>query len=407
MSEQIPSTSDIRRIAFVTQRFLELQGLIPAALGAGLIFGSLLLHAVRRPDKPGRAFDAVQAFMFAVMFIGPLMAYLHRIYRRTFGDPVATWYQKVLGGMPIFAVLAGGMLDLLQIESGRGGPSFAAIAVATYSTYIVVRDWRWRTHHLVAVAAGLIAAAITASVPAVADQWGTDPARSAAYLLAYTTIGLGLIASGLLDHWSLASSFRRTMPDAASKPRIKRFYPNYGLTRAWIGGVFCLAAAISLAGFTDRSLPDALVLGLIIAQMLAYALPAIPQLWRAVRDFGKRVVEPTRGPTVDFRLDSLTVMFLIALAAAIESAVSPASPAVLAFAIGGASVWVAVRDWPSRSHCLIGIVASAAVLFYIPRVQPARAFAILIFATAGSVMLDGLVDFWIASRHEGTHADAI
>ena len=41
-----PRVEDIQRIAFVTQRFHELQGLTPAMFGAGLILASLMAHGM-------------------------------------------------------------------------------------------------------------------------------------------------------------------------------------------------------------------------------------------------------------------------------------------------------------------------------------------------------------------------
>ena len=91
-------------------------------------------------------------------------------------------------------------------------------------------------------------------------------------------------------------------------------------------------------------------------------------------------------------------MFVLALSAAIETAIGPRGVTVLAVAIGGASAWVAIRDWPYRGHYLIGTVASAAVVFFSTRVEPAQSFAILVFAVSAAMMLEGLFDRWIAAQ---------
>ena len=97
--------------------------------------------------------------------------------------------------------------------------------------------------------------------------------------------------------------------------------------------------------------------------------------------------------------DSLVLMFVMALAAAIESAVGSRGVTLVAIAIGAASAWVAVRDWPFRGHYLIGALASAAAVFIAARVDPARSLAIVVFAASGALMLEGLFDHFIATRH--------
>ena len=63
------------------------------------------------------------------------------------------------------------------------------------------------------------------------------------------------------------------------------------------------------------------------------------------------------------------------------------SPALLTVTLGLSSVWLAVRDCRSRKHYLLGAIGALVVLWCIPQVQPARAFAILVFATAAVIAL--------------------
>ena len=103
---------------------------------------------------------------------------------------------------------------------------------------------------------------------------------------------------------------------------------------------------------------------------------------------------------VHLESDSLALMFIMALAAAVESAIGPKAITGLALAIGGASAWVAVRDWPHRGHYLIGAAASAAALLFMTPVEPARSLTILVFATSAALTLEGLLDLFVAARHQ-------
>lgn len=389
---------DIPRIAFVTQRFFELQGLIPAAMGAAWLFAALMHHAI---GSPAQSHGTFQVFLFGMLAAGPATAALQKMYRRTFGEVVATTGQKLTASLQALLIYAGVSIDIFgQLGGGRPGPSLAAVALASYSTWIVLRDWRWRLHHLIAVAAGLGAAIVSASVPPAASQFGVDPARAEAFLLACTLMGLGMVITGLLDHQLLASSLRPRAAVDGSSPARARVCRRYPLTRAWIAGVICAAAGITLR-FSDQMLALVLPMSLMLSLMPLYIVPALLQSRRALRDIGKRIVAPDAGPTVNISTGAVVLMLLIAVAAAVESALfSRASPALLAATLGFASVWVAVRDWGGRKHYVIGGLAAAVVLALIPRVQPARGFAILVFAAAGAITVQALLDHRKAEHDE-------
>jgi hypothetical protein len=203
-----PRIEDIPRIALVSRRFMELQGLLPAAVGAGLILSSLLSHLVGAPGQSG---GPLGALVFCCLLVDPLTQYLQRRYRQSFGDAVATTLQKFLAAMPFIAVMTGALIDtaIYQSPSPRPGPSFVGIALACYSTWVLLRDWRWRTHYLAALAAGLAGIVVTASVIPSPGTGGIDPARTDAFLLAYALAGFGLVIAGLFDHYVLASALRR------------------------------------------------------------------------------------------------------------------------------------------------------------------------------------------------------
>ena len=64
-------------------------------------------------------------------------------------------------------------------------------------------------------------------------------------------------------------------------------------------------------------------------------------------------------------------------------------------------VWIAFPRRPVRWHYLLGALAASAALVLMPRVGPPRALALLIFATAGAVAIQALVDHWMM-RHAHT-----
>jgi hypothetical protein len=389
-----PRVEDIQRIAFVTQRFHELQGLMPAMFGAGLILASLMAHGM----SMSRFYVAspLQALNFANIFCVFSVIYLPRIYRQTFGEAVGTPRQKFLGLMPMLLVMIGFMADMF-VEVGKPAPSFAAAALASCSIWIVSRDWRWRIHHLVPAAAGIIAAIITATVPPLLNRWGVpDPVRSEAYLLSLTILGLGMVTAGLFDHRLLASSLGpRSSGESGARLALAR--ADSGGTRAAIAAVFCIAAAGALWSVSPRFISVALPLALMLSVFASQMLLALFQISKAVRRGALAAAPPVLK--LHIGSDSLVLMFVMALAAAIESAIGPRGVTLLTVAIGGASAWVAVRDWPYRGHYLIGTIASAAVVFFSTRVEPAQAFAMLVFAVSGAMMLEGLLDHWIARRH--------
>jgi hypothetical protein len=400
-----PRLGDIRRIAFVTQRFLDLQGLIPAAMGAGWLFAALMHHAMSGPTRSG---GVSQVLIFGMIVTGPATVELQKLYRRTFGEVVASARQKLSGSTQALVIYAGIMTDLsLQMNGGRSGPSFAAIALASHSIVVVLRDWPWRSHYLVAAAAGIVGAIVTASVPSSPSQSSVDPAWSEAYLLAFTLMGLGLVGSGLFDHQLLASSLRRPESARTREPSCRPVLRHSRLMRAWIAATFAVSTGIALR-FADSILALVVPTALMFTLVPIYILPAILQIRRGLRDFGKRTTNAQSGPTVDFGTESLVLMFLIALSAAVDSALfSRTSPALLTVTLGLSSVWLAVRNWRGRKHYLLGAIGAVVVLSFIPHVHPARAFAILVFVTAAVVMLESLLDYWIASPLEAPNADPI
>ena len=202
-----PRIEDIGRIALVTTRFMELWGLIPAVVGTVFILASLLSYLFGSARGVG---EPLGWLTFGFLLMDPLTRYLRRKYRERFGDAVATKRQKFLATMPFMAVTIGVFIDTAVYHgTTRPGPSLAAMALACYATWVLLRDWRWRPHYVAALAAGLAGAAVTASVSPSAAAPGIDPARTDAFLFVYALAGLGLVITGLFDHYVLVSVLRR------------------------------------------------------------------------------------------------------------------------------------------------------------------------------------------------------
>lgn len=372
---------DIERIQFVTQRFTELEGLIPAAFGASLIIGTLIAHAVGH--SPGR--EPGRLVLTMVCSMAWVSSQLQGLYRRTFGDVVAAIRRTPFSAVSTVLVMFGVMADMYLPHSINPHPSLAAIALTLSSIWIVLRDGRWRVHHLVAVAAGIAAIAVTGTVPS-ADHWSFDPAGSAAYLLAYSLIGLGILAAGLLDHHLLASTLRPARLGRAREPEHTADPAGGGLTRVVVATMFSVAGAGSLWALSVRASP--LMLPLLLILPVGFTLLLINRL-PVERRFHK----------LDIGTDTLVIIFVFALAATLDGALLPrVAPGTLAVAIGLASAWIARRDWPHRKHYLIGTAASAAVVVLGMRVDPARALAILVLATAGAIAGEAWIDWWQAGR---------
>ena len=225
----------------MTRRFHELQGLQQVVFGASLIVGAVVAHTMPA-GYPGLM---VQAWNFPSLSFALAAVFLERMYRQTFGHAVGTSRQQFLAGAPILLMMLGGMIDMF-VPIGRPAPSLAALALTSCSIWILFRDWRWRIHYVVAATAGILAALITASAPPLREYWAPiDPARTAAYLLSCSILGLGMVCAGLLDHHLLASSLRPRSSEASGARRALARADSGG-TRAALSVMFCLTTGGAL-----------------------------------------------------------------------------------------------------------------------------------------------------------------
>jgi hypothetical protein len=392
--------NDVRRIAFVSERFFELQGLAPAIFGGTLIFATLLHHAV---GGPARFLDAFQALMPAMLAANFALAPLQKMYRRTYGDVVATRTARFLAGLPLMLVYFGGAGEMyLSIDRSYSGPSLAAVALAAVSCWIVLRDWPWRVHHLAPAAAGLSAAIITASVPPSADRFGVDPVRGEMYLLAYALMGLGVVVSGLLDHRVLAASLSESAEREASAAP-----PQFLSTSFWFGFSLVASSGVCL-WLSERVLPFVLPLIVMLGPIAVTFIASLGQTARAFRDLGRRR-PPDVGPRIHLDGDMLVVVLLIVLAGTADSALfASGSPMRLILAVGVSSLWLAAAKFRERWHFLLWTLAAGVTLYATPGMSPARTFTMLLFTMSSAFTLAGLVRRRHAfSLRRSDHADTI
>jgi hypothetical protein len=376
---------DIRRIAFVSQRFFDLQGFGPALYGAGLILGAFTLHFAAGTETSSSAF---MPLILAGMFSGNGPLYLQRSYRRSFGTTVGTQFQQFAATVPHLLVTAAGLADMIFQFTGRSAPSVVAIAVAACSTMIVFRDWPWRMHHLIGVAAGVTGAIITSMIPVTIGRWGgIGPERVEAYLLAYTVVGLGLMATGLLDHHLLASSMGNG-GEAEPRPVHDRrdAIPNRvaiaGLSSVLLGGAVWLTSERVISG---ALLPLLLIIAIPVI-VVVNSLRDIPRIVSAIRRC-ERLPGP---PGFDLHVggDVLAAFFAVATATAVDSAIFPNRvPYMLIVGLVIVPAWLVIRDWPRRRHYAIVVVAGLLAAALTRHFEPARAFAVFMSVIAGALAI--------------------
>ena len=374
-------TADVERVAFVTRRFHELRGFIPASFGGALIFAGFAAYAAGLETR----FDAgaFQAIMFANCSYVVMMRLLDRRYRQTFGDVVTPRRAQVLAGVLPFGVIAGGTADLFIRYAGGTGPSVAAVIFTGWTSWIAVRDFRWRRHYVAATAAGLAATIVTVAAPQ-------------AVLLAYMFIGLGLVGAGLWDHYLLAASLRSTAPVAEpDRPprRVRSRAPVVALMFALASGSFLWWSVPGWSGL----LPGSLMLALLASQVVV----AVPDAIRAVREMHKtgRVTLPPARPIV-LGPGRLALLYLIAVAAVLEGALAfrGALPAALAASLA----WMAAESWPHEKRFVLAATIALVLVPVSRALEPSRAFALLVLMTSVAFIVERFMRKGTVSRHVNT-----
>lgn len=194
---------DVKKAQLVTERYWELQGLRGALIGTGYVLGAsaaILLPAV----SPGVGTDEEiwslpVALGLAFLVIIPGMAWLDRFYERTFGRLKPTKRARRFGLIIVPALLMPGMVAAPHFGQ-RGYVSFF-IGWTVVGIWIAIRDWPFRTHHLLDVVAGILGAVVVWRVSA-------EEPEGLGLLWGLFVIGTAAIVTGFRDHQLLAATLR-------------------------------------------------------------------------------------------------------------------------------------------------------------------------------------------------------
>jgi hypothetical protein len=177
----------LERIQLLSSRFHELQGLRVALAGAAItgVMGSYLMAATA-PTNSG----ALIALGMSGVLMAPGNWWLKRYYAARFGRQVWKPGRFSKAFLPVYFVIAS-LLNAWIPSIPAGAPTAATVAVA--STWIGIRDWRWRGYYFAVPVAIAIAFATTAS-----GGGPLSPRLTLAVL--FLTVGACLVPIGLLDH---------------------------------------------------------------------------------------------------------------------------------------------------------------------------------------------------------------
>jgi hypothetical protein len=163
-------------------------GIARAAIATPLLaaFGILTLSALWPPP-------ALLLFSGLLVFAIALGVHLGSTSTRMRGNLSEAGTASIGGQTRVCMAIIGVAIVADMLLAQRGWPSAAALAIASWSAWIVVRDWPYRIHYLGSVGAGLVAAVLHIGVRSAAAQqqwWST-------FLL---LMSVALFVEGLLDH---------------------------------------------------------------------------------------------------------------------------------------------------------------------------------------------------------------
>lgn len=404
-------TDDVRRIAFVTRRFGELQGLVTAAAGAAFVVGGVFAHYVGAPWVTGP-----WSVFFGYAATWAFIPYFTQAYRESYGSVAP---RRRIERMPlVLLVLQTGVLADFLV-AGHRGPSLCAVGVVLYAAFVLVRDVPWRVHYMVPLAAGSLAIALSISVPPATPQlqWlePFDAARGPSYLLAYILIGFGVLVAGAFDHWLLIDALTpaRLNPPPLPTPRALDDPRN----RAANGGLRAVLACSAAIGF---GLPVA-YLGSPMRAALLMAVAVLPitlvvSLAISIDTYkGKMRERPSRSLASMIGGNDVIALVVLATTAVLDIFVGPLRVSLLALAVAAACLYVVVRDWPLRPYYLLGCVTALFSAFQYPVIATndgaVRWLSTFAFLASASLTVESVLDCWMSRRwraaREGAHADTV
>jgi hypothetical protein len=424
---------DLARIAFVSRRFRELQGLRSAALGSGLIAGvvvwSLFPEGYRDPF--------IYIVLPSQMVLLSVEPWMTRYYDRNFGRvPIAgqlatsrslASHPGVLGP---FLVVVGMALDMFVESSHPARVSFGAVFLVMFSLWICGRDWPHRLHHTIGVAAGVLGVMTSSSAPLVQHEiWERlDPGIASHYALTYALIGLGLLTVGLLDHRLLAQAMAPEVRNASSGlPGDPTIAPARAIVAG--GSLLVVLTYLAIAGWPTQvfGIHLALYLGgslLMLGELGRVGLGAVVEQSRAYSELTRarearflaqmaamrgeapkvEIEAPRSGTEVPCfdTLGHLALPLAIACGALVDVAARGSGiPSFLALALAASHLRIALRDWPSRKHYLLGTLAasiSAAHFIFVPQHEALDWTVWFLILVCAAMLVEGLFDYRLARK---------
>ena len=399
--------SDLRRIEFVTRRYIELRGLNVALIGAIVALSALFARAALGPD--GSIHPLFEIPMMSLMI---LTAPIEIAYQLAFGRAKPPFWRDLVAAVPILLITIGIFADWAQLLGMLQAPaSVGALLFVLYGTWIAVRDWRWRPYYVLLCAAAVIAIGTGAGAAA----GGTYVSRLMTYLRAYAVLSVGITAVGLLDHRLLITSLHDgtvPRPTPAQRTAVAR---TAFITTTLLAVMVPIAVALS---GPDDPLLSAGVGGAFTASYLVIVV----NFARATRRY--RVGSMRQAPDlarysavrVPLAIAPLVLWFTVVDAAAFD-VLAPARvfPLATTLVLGAASAWWALSDWPARRHYLLGTAAAACTAIAVIAFpgSPIRAFTWLVMTTSASVAVETCIDYRALRRSaddggEGeVHVDAV
>jgi hypothetical protein len=438
---------ELARIAFVTRRFRELQGLRAAALGSGLIAGVIVWSLFPEGYRDPFIYIVLPAQIVSLA-VDPWMT---RYYDRNFGrvpfaGHLATSRSLAShpGALGPFLVVVGMAIDMFVNFGHPARVSFGAVFLLMFSLWICVRDWPHRLHHAIGVAAGVVAGITSSSAPLVQQEiWERlEPVVASHYALTYALIGLALLAVGLLDHRLLAKAM---VPEGRVASSGLPGDPTIGPPRAILAGgsLLVVLTYLAIAGWPTQvfGIHLALYLGgslLMLGELGRVGLGAVVEQSRAYSELTrarearflaqmaamrgeapKAEIEAPRSGIEVPRFDTLGHLALplaIACGALVDVAARESGfPSFLALALAASHLRIALRDWPSRKHYLLGTLAasiSAVHFMFVPQHQALDWTLWFLILVCAAMLVEGLLDYRL-TRSTGPdfskerHADAI
>ena len=449
----------LQRIAFVTSRYAELQGLKFVILGAGILLSVLTWGLL--PDGSRHFFQQMNMQLFFWVIVGGIWA--DRYYSRWFGNvplvpaPRFAFFHAVSADASQSAVPVGRPENVgawviymaLMIEAVKGivypgGVSLVAAAVTGYSAWVLVQDGARRLQYVLGLAAGAAGLALTWAVPASLRFPGPpETALVLPYAQTYGILGVALIAVGLLDHRLLVTS----MASAASSAAGRSSAPDPVLSRfraiAAAASLVVMVVHLALAGWPRH--PLYIYWSLTMVWMLLLVGAQQLDLWkltaerRRMDDERKRAreerlvakVKALRGETVKVEIEGppprrrlppfdlvghLILPLAIACGALADISLRGSGvPSLLALGLAASHLRIALRDWTTRKYYLLGTVAASLSALH-SIVSPGDGVAwivgFIIFVSA-AMLVEGLLDLRLARwedaqfSKEHHHADAI